>query len=97
MRRTLAPLLFDDEQLPGDRLSRDPAAPAEPSAAAKRKKQLRQTAGGLAVHSFSTLLGELGRCCGSACRTNAGGSGAGFKLLTELTPLQAKAFRLLGL
>ena len=97
MRRKLAPLLFDDEQLSEDRLSRDPVAPAEPSTAAKKKKRLRQTADGLPVHSFSTLLGELGTRCRNTCRANADGSGPSFQLLTKLTPLQAKAFRLLGL
>ena len=97
MRRKLAPLLFDDEQLSEDRLSRDPVAPAEPSTAAKKKKRLRQTADGLPVHSFSTLLGELGTRCRNTCRANADGSGPSFQRLTKLTPLQAKAFRLLGL
>lgn len=97
MRRALAPLLFDDEQLSEDRLSRDPVAPAEPSAAAQNKKRARQTADGLPVHSFSTLLAELGTRCRNRCRANTGGSGASFHLLTKLTPLQAEAFRLLGL
>ena len=97
MRRALAPLLFADEQLPEDRLSHDPVAPAEPSVAAKKKKRLRQTADGLPVHSFSTLLAELGTRCRNTCRTNADGSGASFPLLTKLTPLQAKAYQLLGL
>jgi len=64
---------------------------------ARRTVCARQTAGGLAVHSFSTLLAELGTRCRNRCRTNTGGSGASFKPLTELIPLQAKAFRLLGL
>ena len=97
MRRALAPVLFDDEQLSADRLSRDPVAPAEPSIAAKKKKRVRQTADGLPVHSFSTLLKELGTRCRNTCRANADGSGPSFPLLTKLTPLQAKAFQLLGL
>jgi len=97
MRRALAPLLFDDEQLRQERKRRDPVAPAEPSAAAQNKKRVRQTADGLPVHSFSTLLAELGTRCRNRCRANTGGSGASFHLLTKLTPLQAEAFRLLGL
>jgi len=93
----VAPLLFDEEQLPQGRKRRDPVAPAAPWAAAKGKKQLRQTADGLAVRSFSTLLGELGTRCRNTCCTESGGSGTSFELLTELTPLQAKAFHLLGL
>ena len=41
-------------------------------------------------------LAELGTCCRNTCRTNTGGSGASFHLPSELTPLQAKAFRLLA-
>jgi len=69
----------------------------EPSEAAQNKKRVRQTADGLPIHSFSTLLAELGTRCRNRCRTKSGGSGGSFELLTELTPLQAKAFRLLGL
>jgi len=97
MRRKLAPLLFDDEELRADRKRRDPVAPAESSAAAWKKKRVRQTADGIPVHSFSTLLAELGTRCRNRCRTNTDGSGPSFQLLSKLTPLQAKAFRLLGL
>jgi len=74
-----------------------PIASAEPSVAAKEKKRLRQTADGLPGHSFSTLLAELGTRCRNTCRTNTDGSGPSFQLLTKLTPLQARAFQLLGL
>ena len=97
MRRSLAPLLFADEQLPGDRLSRDPVAPAEPSAAAKNKKQQRQTDDGIPLHSFSTLLADLGTRCRNSCRATSDRSGSTFQLLTAPTPLQTRAVQLLGL
>ena len=97
MRQKLAPLLFDDETLAEDRWRRDPVAPAEPSAAALKKKRARQTEEGLPVHSFSTLLAALGTRCRNTCRAKSGGSGSGFHILTEATPLQAKALQLLGL
>jgi transposase len=97
MRRALAPLLFDDETLPEDRKRRDPIAPAEPSATAKKKKQARQTDEGLPVHSFSTLLAALGTQCRNTCRAHSDRSGATFQLLTTPTPLQARAFQLLAL
>ena len=97
MRRKLAPLLFDDETLPEDRWSRDPVAPAKPSAAARKKKRARQTEDGFPVHSFSTLLAALGTRCRNTCQAKSGGSGSSFQMLTEATPLQAKALRLLGL
>ena len=97
MRRSLAPLLFDDEQLPADRKQRDPVAPAEPSVAARKKKQLRQTEDGLPVHSFSTLLATLGTRCRNTCRAKSDRSGSTFQLLTAPTPLQSRASQLLGL
>ena len=50
--------MFDDEELAEDRRTRDPVAPARPSASARRKKLRRRTPDGLAVHSFDTLLKE---------------------------------------
>ena len=97
MRRKLAPLLFDDEHLPEDRQHRDPVAPATPSAAAQNKRRTRQTEEGLPIHSFSTLLEALGTRCRNTCHTKTGGSASPFRMLTEATPLQAKAFQLLGL
>jgi transposase len=97
MRRSLAPLLFDDEELPEDRKRRDPVAPAEPSAAANKKKQSRQTADGFPVHSFSTLLADLGTRCRNTCRATSDRSGSTFQLLTAPTPLQTRAVQLLGL
>jgi hypothetical protein len=97
MRRKLAPLLFDDEQLAEDRWCRDPVAPAEPSATAEKKKRTRQTEDGLPVHSFSTLLAALGTRCRNTCQAKSGGSGESFYMLTEANPLQTKALQLLGL
>jgi hypothetical protein len=97
MRRKLAPLLFDDEQLAEDRWCRDPVAPARPSATAEKKKRTRQTEDGLPVHSFSTLLAALGTRCRNTCQAKSGGSGESFYMLTEANPLQTKALQLLGL
>ena len=38
MRKALAPLLFDDEELDENRKTRDPVKPAKPSVSAKKKK-----------------------------------------------------------
>jgi len=97
MRRCLVTLLFDDEQLPEDRKTRDAVAPAKPSAAATRKKRTRQTDDGLPVHSFATLMAALGTRCRNTCQANSDRSGATFQLLTAPSPLQAKALQLLGL
>ncbi|MEN6401055.1 MAG: IS1634 family transposase [Armatimonadia bacterium] len=97
MRRELAPLLFQDEELSQDRTRRDPVASAQCSASAQAKKMARVTADGFPVHSFETLLRELATRCRNTCRIPAESSGATFQQLTQPTPLQARAFQLLGL
>jgi len=59
MRKSLVPLLFQDEELYERRKTRDPVKPAKPSASAKRKKGVRLTSTGFKIHSFQTLLAEL--------------------------------------
>lgn len=97
MREALAPLLFADEDLKQNRATRDPVAPAEPSTGVKAKKAVRLTADGLPVHSFDSLLEALGTRCRNTCRVKATPSKASFSQLTEPTPLQARAYQLLGL
>lgn len=97
MRKALAPLLFDDEQLDQNRKTRDPVAPAQPSAQAKKKKVVRFTADGLPIHSFETLLAELATRCRNRCRIKSDPNSASFTHLTEPTPLQQRAFELLEL
>jgi len=97
MRKALAPLLFDDEELDGNRKKRDPVKPAQPSASAKKKKSLRFTSEGLVVQSFDTLLMELGTRCRNRCRVKSDPKSPVFYQLTEKSPLQERAFQLLGL
>jgi transposase len=97
LKQAWAPLLFEDEQLPVDRATRDPVLPAEPSASAKRKRVTHRTADDLPVHSFGTLLAELATRCRHTCAPAAGSVEATFTKLTDATPLQIEAFRLLGL
>ena len=97
LRETLRPLLFEDEQLPQDRLPRDPVAPAQPSAAVKRKKAQRTTADGLPVHSFDTLLAALGTRCRTTCRMTADPAAPRIQQLTEPTPFHSRVRELLQL
>ena len=97
IRRELAPLLFDDEELRRNRLDRDPVAPAESSASAKAKKVDHLSSDGFQVHSFDSLLQELSTRCSNTCRVSSDSSGATFEQFTELTPIQARAFQLLRL
>ena len=98
MRKDLAPLLFEDEELEHDRKTRDPVAPAKASVSAQRKKRTRLTPDGFEVHSFETLLAVLATRCLNTHRMKADGpDGPTFKQATEFTRLQAKAMQLLGL
>ena len=97
MRKALAPLLFEDEELDERRTTRDPVKPAKPSASAKRKKTIRRTPDGFEIHSFQTLLAELATRSRNRCRVKSDQAGPTFYELTEPTPLQKRAFQLLGL
>ena len=97
MRRALAPLLFADEQLAGERWVRDAVAPAAVSAAARKKKAVRRTPDSLPLHSFKTLLDALATRCRNTCRVVGAAPDAAFEQLTAATPLQRRAFELLGL
>ena len=98
MRRALAPLLFDDEEREESRTTRDPVAPARPSAAADAKRRARKTAGedGLALQSFETLMIHLGTLCRHICRSRQTPNAPPLDRLTDPTPLQEKALELLG-
>lgn len=97
MRKALAPLLFEDEEREQNRKTRDPVAPARPSPSARRKKATHFTPDGLPVHSFHTLLKDLATRCRNTCRVKSDPSAPRFQMVTEPTPLQAKALQLLGL
>jgi transposase len=97
MRKALSPILFDDEELDTNRQKRDPVAAARPSHSAKKKKKFRVTNEGLTVHSFNTILIELGTRCRNRCKIKTLHDAKPFYKITELNPLQARAFQLLGL
>ncbi len=93
MQQALAPLLFVDEAPPA---RPDPVATAPRSEEALRKDRTQRTADGFPVHSFRTLLASLGTLVKNRVIPNGGDQRAAFDLLTEPTPLQQRAFELLG-
>lgn len=97
MRRALAPILFEDEELDGARRTRDPVAPAAASESVKTKKRSRVTADEehLPTHSFETLLADLATQARVRYRVAGGPPEAAFDQLCPPTPLQMRAFRLL--
>ena len=99
MRKALAPLLFDDERLADDKETRDPVAPAEPSFEAILKKRNRKTADGLPIHSFKTLLDELGMYMRNYCTIKELNTESKLTVnqYTELSPVQRRTFELMNL
>ena len=92
----LAPLLFtDDDKQAASAARTSPVAPAARSPRALAKAATKQTPGDLPVHSFGTLLADLGTIC---LNTIAPADPAlpGFRLVTTPTPLQRQALDLLG-
>jgi ribosomal protein L18 len=96
MQARLAPLLFTDDDKPAARAARpSPVAPAARSPRALAKAATKQTPGDLPVHSFATLLADLGTIC---LNTIAPADPAlpGFRLVTTPTALQRQISELLG-
>jgi transposase len=97
MRRTLAPLLFEDHDKEAAKLRRESVVkPALRSEAAERKAATKQNDDGLPVHSFRSLLSDLATLTINQIQTG-NASLPTFNKLTNPTPLQKKAFSLLGL
>jgi hypothetical protein len=88
-----APLLFRDEEPPA---RTDPVAPPERSLSALAKERDHRTPDGLPVGSFPTLLAELATLARNRMVPAGCGEEAAFDQLTEPTPLQARAFELIG-
>jgi Transposase DDE domain len=97
MRERLKPLLFDDEHLEEASAARaSPVAKALRSEHAKAKDASKTADDGTPLHSFRTLLQDLGTLAYNITFTHLN-SEAKIVTTTRPTPLQAKAFKLLGL
>jgi transposase len=96
MRRCLAPVLFDDtDKDAAETQRRSVVAQAQRSKAAVKKQTTGLTADGLPVHSFATLLGDLATLARNTIIT-ALTPDYPITVLTRPTPIQQKAFDLLG-
>jgi len=96
MQARLAPLLFtDDDKQTAQAARTGPVAPAARSPRALAKAATKQTPAALPVHSFSSLLTDLGTIC---LNTTAPADPAlpGFQLVTTPTALQRQALELLS-
>jgi len=94
LERAWAPLLFRDEERPeGD----DPVAPARRSDAALAKARTHELPDGTPVHSLRTLLAEMATLTRNLVVPAGAPDEAAFEITATPTPLQARAFALLGL
>ena len=97
MRRALAPILFEDDDREAARAGRaSPVAQAEVSGSAKAKADTKTTPDGMPVHSFTTLLADLGTLTLNQASLKERPDSR-FLLAAEPTAIQRKAFELLGL
>lgn len=93
MRRSLAPLLFHDDDPQGAAARRrSVVAPAQRSFSAQKKAITKRTADDFPVHSFQTLLEDLETLTKNRMRFGR----ATFDQLASPTPLQTRAFELLN-
>ena len=95
MRAKLAPLLFDDhDREAGERQRESVVRPPQRSPAARAKAARKRTADDLPVHSFRSLMSDLGTLTVNQMQVVDGGST--FSLPTQPTPVQRRCFELLG-
>jgi transposase len=97
MRQSLAPMLFDDtDKDEAEALRRSVVAPAQRSKTAVHKQTTGVTPDGLPVHSFRTLLADLATLARNTIITAINPTYP-LTVVTRPTPVQQKAFDLLGL
>ena len=95
MRQALAPILFDDHEREAAELERSSVvAPAVRSRPAREKASQKRTEDDLPVHSFRTLLQDLGTLTRNTMQVE--NRQDTFMLKTQPTELQRRAFQLLG-
>jgi hypothetical protein len=97
MRGALAPMLYEDDEkeaLLAERSS--PVTKAPRSDKARAKEATHRTADGLPVHSFQSLIADLGTLCLNTVVT-ALSPDYQITIATRPTPIQTKAFELLGI
>ena len=96
MRRTLAPILFDDDDRKGGEARRDSVvAPARRSKRAEDKALSKRTDADEPVHSFKSLFRDLATITKNRVQPKATDAPF-FEIITKPTPLQQRVLDLLG-
>ena len=93
LRRAWAPLTFTDEDRPDPV---DPVAPAKRSRAAQLKASTQLTAENEPAHSFTGLLDHLSTLTRNHIHIAGQDQSIGFDLVATPTPIQRRAFELIG-
>src|SRR3954453_13827485 len=97
MRRQLAPMLYDDDDRTATEALRESIVrPAQRSPAALSKQTRGITADGLPVHSFRSLVADLATLTRNTVETAIAGADE-LTVYARPTPLQTRAFALLGI
>ena len=95
MKHALAPILFVDNDKPAAAAKRaNPVAAAERSDTALTKASRKRTEDDYPVHSFTSLIADLGTIC--ANHIQPADDMPAFTMITTPTPVQRRAFELLG-
>ena len=99
LRQCWAPLLFEEhDKAAAQALRPSVVAPAQRSEKARRKAQSKRTEEGYVVHSFATLLDDLGTIVRNRIVPKHPGLGTHeFTMQTNMTAAQRRAFELLHL
>jgi len=97
MQEALRPLTFADEEIHENRTTRDPVAPAERSAAAKRKASRKRLDDGTPVRGYRAVLEDLATIVrNTSRRPGAAEDEPPIYLDTAPSPAQQRAFDLLA-
>ena len=95
MKHALAPILFVDNDKPAAAAKRpNPVAAAQRSNTALAKASRKRTQDDYPVHSFTSLLADLGTICANQIQPTD--NLPAFTKITTPTPVQRRAFELLG-
>ena len=94
IRQALAPILFDDED--DASMDWDGVTPVPRSKKALSKASRKKTSQNFPVHSFATLMTDLGTITLNTIRSKLEGADMTFSKITQPTPVQQKALDLLG-
>lgn len=95
LRKALAPVLFENEELESDRQTRHPVAQTQPSESVKKKKAERKTPEGFPIHDLGTLLAEMGTRCKNWRRFDVHPEAPLIEQTTEPTPQPARIIELI--